>query len=773
MLISCNTTQFLTEGQILLTKNTIKISKDLPSKERRGLKTELLPVIKQKPNTTFLGMGRVGLWMYFKHSKASDTTAWDKWVIKKLSQEPVFFDPSLNEASSSALRLYVQKKGYFQASVTYQENVNDQTGQATYFINPEKLYRIGHVDMVSEDKKIDSLLQAYKANTYLKAGEPANQKLYNLEKIRIVRIMQQHAYAKFNQAFIAPLQADTIKGIANILLEVLPQNNGLPHQQYRIGKIQVYPDYQATINVLPEIDTMIGGYRFINYGLRFKVKPKVIIRNIKLRPEEPFNVDNYDLTLRRLGRLGYYKFQYIKELPADDSTKINYNIYLSPEKKHAWGYAININNSNISASKQNYLGFNAPINYQNRNLFKGAESLNSSIIGGIEFSTRAPYEIRSVQFKVTNELSIPAYVNATGVYKGLSKLRILNPRIYKYLEDNASTKVNLSYEFFNINKYYRYHSINTSLGYDVFADNNRTHYRFNSIGFNYLVPFIQDTFNSILENNPVLERSFRRQLFSGILLRDFLYEHNSGIKSNGESFYTIVNFDLSGLEWMAVNYAANQFRDTFRIGSTEAAQYVKPEWSGSYLKDYGNKTALMLRANVGLAVPFGTSTAVPYVKQFYAGGPNSMRAWRIRQLGPGSYIDSISSKPEFDLPYYQTGDFKFEINAEYRFDIFWRLKGALFVDAGNVWALNTKIKESRPGAVLTSKSYKEIAVGSGFGLRLDFTFFIIRFDIGTKVRNPYPIEGKTKNPYYPYTSFGSAWKDLNLNLAIGLPFTGR
>ena len=263
-----------------------------------------------------------------------------------------------------------------------------------------------------------------------------------------------------------------------------------------------------------------------------------------------------------------------------------------------------------------------------------------------------------------------------------------------------------------------------------------------------------------------------------MLFRDFNYVYNARPNRFGESLYLGINLELAGAEFWAVNSLYNSFAlepDTLKLGEIEFSQYISTELDLRYYKQYTTKQSLVLRFNLGVARPFGFTTDVPYVKQLYVGGPNSIRAWAPRGLGPGQYLDSLSLDQANNNRLYQSGDLKIEFNAEYRFDLFWRLKGAVFLDGGNIWTIDKDL--SRCGSqfllnnstitgctgndqtVVNEAFYKQNCSGHRFGFRFDFTYFIFRLDVGIKLRYPYLNEPDENGMLPPRRGYWENFKE--------------
>lgn len=330
--------------------------------------------------------------------------------------------------------------------------------------------------------------------------------------------------------------------------------------------------------------------------------------------------------------------------------------------------------------------------------------------------------------------------------------------------------------------FYRYQLANLAYGVELNLNQNKR-LLVNHAAFDYIRPFFYTQGQRIIESNPFLENSFSKQLFASILFRDFNFVHQKPPNVKGIASQLTYNFETAGGELFLINKLVDKIsgnEEPFKIFFTPFSQFIKTEIDFRFYYNLPNNNALAARINAGIASPFGYTKTVPYIKQFYVGGPNSIRGWAARGLGPGGYIDSFSLTETNRLVFFQTGDLKLEFNLELRFKAFWRVQGALFLDGGNVWTL--KKDAARPGSNFQfNKSiqtepfnpkgqsdafYKQIALSLGLGMRVDFTYFLFRFDLGIPLRYPYRgIDGS-----YWAKKEELKWQNVNLNFGLGLPF---
>ncbi len=813
-LSACNTTKYLAGDEQLLRQNSIKLQNAKGIKNKTTLKYELATLYKQKPNTKFLFFFPRE-WFYFATLDPGDTTKFHRWQRRVIAERPAIFLSYLADSTARSMEYYLQYNGYYNADVFY-DNIDfgrdKKKVKITYYVRTGQQFLIDSVFFSSQDSNIHHILQEISPRTLLKPGTPLTRAVYEQEKDRIVTHLRNSGYANFYTNYIAPIEADTTlrPKHANVYLEVLPPARDSLHEVYTVGTVTIYSQYDPLMEETELRDTVVKGYRFrIPAGSTFKVRPRVIVESIYLRPGDLYSQANYDLTIRRLSALGMYKFVRIKEEPDETNPEVlNFRIELTRNLRMEMGMDFEVNYTNRSAASGigNLIGLFLGPNLRNRNLFRGAELLISNVSAGVEINPGIGDTLsrlwNTIDIRVQTDLYLPKFRDYLGIWRGLYSARmskkggIISDAYYQLLLENAQSRFGVSYNYLLLLDFYRYNLLNAYFGYDVRHFNSKGSHRyiFNHVGVDYLRPFSEPKFQAILDSNPFLANSFGKQLFVSLLFRDFNYVFNSRTNRLGISHYFGFNTELAGAEIWAGNAIYNAFAlksDTLRLGEIGFSQYAKAEADYRYYRQYTPKTSLALRVNFGLARPFGYTTDVPYVKQFYVGGPNSIRAWAIRGLGPGGYLDTLTRSAQNRLLFYQTGDLKFEFNAEYRFNIFWRLNGALFLDGGNIWILRQDT--ARPGSQflfqpknlnnanaaykVNDAFYRQIALGTGFGFRLDLTYFIFRFDIGLRLRSPYPLIVTEDQPVrgadYWYNWFSDRYRFnqlVNFNLGLGLPF---
>lgn len=770
-LSSCSSNKYLLEGESFLYSNDIRIRSDHRIRNKGVLKSELEARYQQPATRTVIGIPRH--WFYYQTRNNPDSVWFKSWVRKSFASEPVIYDSTLAEKTTEVMTHHLRERGYWDAGVTFQASEDRRRTSVVYTADPMQRWTVASIRYHSPDTTIQKILDSLTRNSLLSPGQPVDVNLYKREKLRITQAMQNLGYANFFTEYIGPPLSDSSDHEMALQIEVRNPPEGGRHRVFTIGEITVYPDYS---NQAPnDFDTVAAGIRFLSPENRILVKPGIILRNIYLVEGERYSREDYDKTLRQLSKLETYRFINIKSSEVPDTNVLNYDIYLTRNKKMSIGGEIEINYSTLQ-SRRSLMGLGLNVNYRNRNFLRGAELFTTGLETGIEVNLRDPdNRLNTVNINWQNSLYIPRFIDPLRFYTLLNKIRIgkngiMGDKLYEWLQEGSS-KVNLGFQFLSLSSLYSYQSLNASLGYDVQPDNKRR-LQWTHIGVDFFSPDTRPAFDTILNQNPFLRESFGRQLFTGFLFRDYQFTYNSGSRWRGFSYAIIHSGEISGLEVYGINTLYNKITGrtgNFSVGSAnplEFSHFGKFEIETRLNRRLSSRQQLAMRIATGIAFPYGGfSTQVPFVKQFYIGGPQSLRAWQIRELGPGGY-DDPNVEEDRSLPFYQTGDVKIEASLEYRFDIAWIFEGALFADAGNIWTL--KEDPDRPGAAISSDFINQIAVGTGFGLRLDFTYFLIRLDLGYKLRNPFPDEEGRYWLFHRFRDF--SLRQFNTNFAIGYPF---
>lgn len=810
VLCSCNTTQFLdkSKGEQYLKKNILKIDESKQKvKNKSTLLSELSKLYVKKENQKMFGVPRQ--WHYFVAQDTFDKSkiglAFNRWLANR-GEPPVFFDSISVQETETAMETYLKTRGYFFGDVETQIAPNKKNTKVTvtYVVHPEGRFTIDTLDIQCKDTALLRILNEIKPYSLLKIGNPVDVKLYDQEVARITKHLRDHGYAYFYPQYISTLEgydSSNVKRTVSIRLKVLTPPKQETHIKYTVGNIYVFPDYDPSFGqIIP--DTLIDGLFFGTSGKEFRVKPRTLASSIFIRTGEIYNQEALDNSIRQLGALGVFRPPTLRI--QDDTLHpgyLNMYIFLTANKKWEIGWEGGFSTTERPVlGNKNLIGISFNPSLRNRNFMRGAELLVGNLNFGAEFNFFSGRKelVNSLDFRWQNDLYFPRFTDYFGLWGKLQKWKITGPDFNKNLRQKATSRASAGYNLLNLLGNYKLQFVNLSYGYDVpVSVNHRV--SINHFGVDLVLPEIVkgSLFDTLLKSNPALRTSFDKQFITGLLFRDINFIYTSPPKPAGTSWYFRAYFDISGVEMMATNaiYGAISGNDkSFNVNGVDFSHYAKLELDGRHYWQLSTNRSFIARLSSGIALPYYKSNSIPYVKQFYVGGPYGIRGWYTRELGPGLYRDSITNNASNRNLFYQAGDMKLEFNLEYRFLVtrpfgLFNMFGAVFFDGGNVWTKD--YDPSRPGSrfSLTRKMedgkivedifLREVGLSTGFGIRLDFSYFVFRLDFGTPLKNnfPDPARGNTyfvDPKLWEINRFKDVFIKFNNNiryqLAIGYPF---
>ncbi len=810
-LCSCNTTQFLdkSKGERYLSKNVIKIDESTGKvKNKANMASELSKLYLKQENRKMFGVPRQ--YHYFVSQDTFDKSkfglAFSRWLAKR-GEPPVFFDSLSTQETAEVMETYLKTRGYFLSSVDYEVGFNKQNTKATvtYNVHPDGRYTIDSLDVQTRDTAILELIKKIAPSSLLKVGNPVDVKLYDQEVARITKHLRDNGYAYFYPQYITTLEgfdSSNVKKTVSIRMKVLTPPKQEKHVRYTIGNIYIFPDFDPSMaRIVP--DTLVDGLFFGTGGKEFRVKPRTLANSIFIRTGEVYSQDALDNSIRQLGALGVFRppTLRIQEDTLHPGT-VNMYIFLTANQKWEIGWEGGFSTTERPVlGNKNLIGLSFNPSLRNRNFMKGAELLVGNLNFGAEFSFFSGRKdlVNSLDFRWQNDLYFPRFTDYFGIWGRLQKWNITGPTFNKNLRQKATSRASAGYNLLNLLGNYKLQFVNLSYGYDVpVSVNHRV--SVNHFGVDLVLPEIVpgSAFDFLLVNNPALRTSFDKQFITGLVFRDINFIYTSPPKPTGGSWYFRGYFDLSGMEVMTANAIYNAVSGSskaFNLNGVEFSHYAKLEMDVRRYLQVGINRSLITRFNGGMALPYFKSKSIPYVKQFYVGGPYGIRGWYTRELGPGLYKDSVTVNTSNRNLFYQAGDIKLEFNLEYRFLLtrpfgLFNLFGALFFDGGNVWTkefdparpgsqFSFKRKTDEKGIITNDVFFREMGLSTGFGTRIDFTYFVLRLDFGTPIRNNYPDPARG-NTYFidpklwEINRVGDVLRKFNNNiryqLAIGYPF---
>ena len=745
----CSNTKYLPEGDLLYTGASVTVKDSvIKKKDRKELERELKDLLRPKPNTQILGL-RPKLWIYNIAGEPKKDKGIRYWLRNKVGEEPVLFSKVDLDYNASVLRNFTENRGYFKTRVSADSTSKNKRAKAEYTVMPKKQYMIKSVTFPDDSLAMSRIIGRSSRRSLLKVGNPYDLDVIKAERERIDARLKEKGYYYFNPDYILA-QVDSSKGDHEVKIRLVIKPDAPPKAltKYKIGKIVVYPNFtisKDSVKYTKEDVVQYKDFTIIDTANTFN--PRVFDRTIYFKKGDLYNRKDHNLTLNRFVNLGTFNF--VKnEFKVSDSLQNTLDSYyyltLLPKKF----IRVEVLGKTNSAS---YTGTEVNVNWNNRNLFRGAALLTVSVFGGADFQLSGANNGKNIyRLGAETSLTWPRFITPFK-WEGSSEFV---PR----------TKATLRYEFQNRTQLYALNSFNASFGY-LWKENIRKEHQLNVMDITYVSPNnVTAEYQADIKDDPALGRIIEKQLIFGPTY-SFTFT-NTMRKRKKHTFYFNGELDLAGNITGLVTGANAKENDTIKIFNVPFSQYVKVKTDLRHYLKLGKESELASRIIVGAGIPYGNSGVMPTSKQFVVGGTNSIRAFRARSLGPGSYLNTQTTNNY--LPD-QSGDLKLEFSTEYRAKLFSIVRGAVFVDAGNIWLMNPD--PNKPGAEISKDFMKEIAVGAGAGLRFDLSFLVLRTDLAFPLRKPYLPENERW--VIDDINFGSgSWRkdNLILNIAIGYPF---
>lgn len=744
---SCQPTKRLQEGELLYTGADLSFEGEAPVLS----KSELLADIQQQPNNRVLGLPvRLGIYNTFgKKGKGIG-----KWIRDKLGEPPVVYDKAKSDFARLRIETWLKREGYLQAEVGMDSSTADRKVKVHYAAKPGSRYQLVAVDWPADSSAIGQWLQGEKEGSPLSPGQPYCSDLLKGERERLAEAGRQQGFYGLSADYFYYF-LDTLSGQheACAYLRLVDDPPGQPYQRHYIGQTTVHPVYFLGAAPTEGQDTvLLEGVRYI------QPQPYVQLKRLNqalLQDKgEQFSQVSQQKSVNRLMALGTYKFVNLDyELREQgDSLFLDRQFFLTPNLPQ--DFAADLEASTLSTASSS-VNAGVSVKYTHRNLFGGAEQFSTRLSADAATQLGQSVDfINNVNLQFEGKLRLPGLVAPFGWL-----------RAEQSWQSNSEAKLRADFQrrinFFSI------FSISGSWGYEW--QPSRLHrYRWQPFQLTR-VNLLNSTerFEERLAANPRLREGFQDYLIASTVFEYRYSEEQPGRRKN----YLVMSGLLEpagNLSYLLSTLLRSEPEGSYSLLGQPFAQFLRIE--GSIARHwFVRKSEWAARLQIGAALPYLNSGAVPYIRQFFVGGSNSIRAWQIRALGPGAVpVSEVEAQTFQD----QTGDIKLELNMEYRFPIISYLKGAAFVDAGNIWLASSEAAvEEQEGLFRWGEFYRQIAVGSGLGLRLDVTFFVLRLDVAFPLRKPYLPQGERW--VFEDISFGQkGWRQRNLvyNLALGYPF---
>ena len=718
LLTACSATKFISDGDYLLDKVEVKSA-------QKDFNVSLLePYVRQKANSKWFSLFKIPLATY--SLSGTDTIRWINRMLKNIGEAPVVYDTVMAQRSCEALRSAMSNMGYLHSEVELQTRHKGKKVRVTYILKPGEPYYLRNVRYDIADDSIRALLDADRQYT-LRTGAPFTVERLDAERNRITNFLLENGYYKFNKDFIhfsADSARDSREIDLSLHLDKYRPNSNAPetlHPRYTIGTVSYASGDKGNI----------------------QLRPKVLQYNTAIIPGTPFSANALQKTYNNFARLKAIRYTNIKFSELPDTYVLDCDIQVSTNKPHTLSFQPEGTNT------AGDLGAAASLTYENRNIFHGSELFSIELRGafeaitGLEGYQNQDYEEYSVEAK----LQFPRFV-APFLSKTFRR------------RSTASSELSVAWDLQNRPEFHR-RVFSTAWRYRWAEPRHHVSYRFDLLDLNYVyMPWISATFkhdylDSVSNRNAILRYNYEDL---------FIMKMGFGITYNNDKLALRANVETAGnLLGAFANMASFRKNDVGQhtLFNIAYAQYVKFDFDFTKQIRFDTHNVLALHGAFGIAYPYGNSTVLPFEKRYFSGGANSVRGWGVRELGPGKFkgtdgrIDFIN----------QPGDRKLDLSAEYRTFLFWKFDGAAFIDAGNIWTLRS-YAEQPGGQFKISEFYKQIAVAYGVGLRLNFGYFILRFDMGMKAINP-AYENHKEHYAFLNPDFG---RDFSFHFAVGLPF---
>ncbi len=753
-LASCTATKFVPEGAYLL--DEVKVHTN--NKEIKP--SSLRPYIRQNPNTKWFSLIKTQLYIY--NFSGQDSTRWYNKFFRRIGDAPVVYSEADAQRSQEELTKALQNMGYMGATVKHVTSVKKKKIKLDYEINAGRPYTVRSLNYTISDPQIAEQIQKDSARTLLKEGMLFDVTQLDAERQRITDNLLSNGYFKFNKDYIS-YTADTIRDTYLVDLTLHLQrykkhqaDEAKNHPLYKINKVSFIADYDvlqssalSSININDSIH--YNGFP-IYYKDKLYLRPKVLTDNLRFAPGELYDEKAVQRTYTNFGRLPALKYTNIRfvETQIGDTTKLNCYVMLTKSKHKSVAFEVEGTNS------AGDLGAAASVSFQHRNLFKGSETFMVKFRGAYEAITGLQGDYRNnnyLEYGVETSVNFPNFLFPFLSSDFKRKIR-------------ATTELGLQYNY-QVRPEFSRTIASASWSYK-WAQRQRIQHRIDLIDISYLyLPWISETFRQDYEDKgqgDIFDYNYKNRL---IVRMGYSYNYNSMGSSlvnntiTTNSYSIRANIESAGNLLYVLSKATGLRKNgdgEYAILNIPYAQYLKGDFDFAKNIKIDYRNSLAFHVGVGVAVPYGNAKTIPFEKQYFAGGANSVRGWTVRNLGPGTF-------PGDGNFLNQSGDIKLDASIEYRSKLFWKLQGALFVDAGNIWTIRNY--DNQPGGVFKfNEFYKQIAVAYGLGVRLDLDFFVLRFDGGMKAINPVYKSGKDR---YPITHPNFS-RDFAFHFAVGYPF---
>lgn len=716
---SCSTTKFVPADDYLL--KAVKIE----SEQSDVKASTLMPYVQQRPNSKWFSLFKVPLSLYSMSGR--DSTQWGTMFLRGLGEAPVIYDSVKAAASCDNMVMYLQSEGYLHAKASYTVKRKGRKVEVKYKAIPGISYTIDSVNVVIEDDSVHNTLQSLGAlDMNLKRGMRFSIQTLDDERKRITNILTKEGYYKFNKDFIKfEVDSTVTPGMVDVTmyLHKYKASNNSPetnHRKYFINKVNFIP---------------------VN-SKRMALRPNVLQNNTTIKEGNKFSAAEVKNTYNNFSRLNAVRFTNIHFDENEEDGLLDCGIKVSTRKPNTISFQPEGTNT------EGDFGAAATLTYSNNNIFRGSELFSVQFRGAYEaIKGLDGYQNQNyIEYNVETRLAFP---------------RIIAPFLSQNVRYDNSAKSELMFSYNMQNRPEFHRRVLTSAWRYYWKGLHGLSYRFDLIDINFVhMPWISSTFKS----NYLDDTNYRNAILKYNYEDLFIVKSGVNISYSYKNQAFRTNIEVGGNVLNAISHLTKAKKNSdgqYTLFKIAYAQYVKGDFDYTRLLQLDVKNQLALHFGFGIAFPYGNSNILPFEKRYFSGGANSVRAWNVRELGPGKFRGS-DGKIDFIN---QTGDMKLDMNVELRTALFWKFNGAFFIDAGNIWTL--KNYKDQPGGQFKFDTFlKQLAVAYGLGLRVNFDYFIVRLDCGMKAINP---AYTTSNGHYPIIN-PKLRRDLSVHFAVGMPF---
>ena len=746
IMFACQPAKNLAKDQLLYNKNRIKFSKKHKIENLKTLRQELK---SQLPATN----NPIKLWLYNLAGHPDKENGLRSWIRNKLGEPPQIYRKSQDEQSRIRMVQLLKKYGYFEGRIQIDTQLNGKRLTSNYYIESESRYKLRNVFWPEANGPLFSHLMKYRSQSELKPGNYYQQEDLVKERNRIAEWISNEGYFRFLPSYIY-YYVDTLDGMNELDIYMHLQSSSTDSsflEPHFLANTWIYDPYDILNPDGPlEGRHLYAPVKELN-GHPGSVKLKVLQRTVLQDKKDPFSLKLENQSINRVLDLGVFKFVNIKYdvFYQRDTYWLDRNIFLTPALPKNIGVDLDIN-----TRSGNFLGSSMATYYQNKNAWLGAENLIIRVSGGMETQIGVDLPaINSLEWKVEGQLELPKI--------------LLLPRFFsKQTSTVPKTRLKLGNHFQRRPGFFTFNSLNLGLDY-YWGEVNRSNHSLGLISISHNQTFkTHEDFEEKLETSPRLKSSFSDIFIIGTYYQ--LQLHKGNPQGMGNASFLKARLESAGNLLYIFSRINKSNGPPFTLFQLPFSQFLKADLDYRFYRRKKRST-WVFRGIAGMVIPYGNANYAPYVKQYFAGGSNDNRAFRIRSVGPGSVaeISNTETRDYFD----QTGEVKLGFNMEYRHPLIRYLKGAVFLDGGNIWLLKAQPDDPENGVIKLNRFYKEIALGTGVGLRLDLNFFVLRVDMAFPIYNPgFPLGSRWQ--LNKIQLFNPSWRKQNLlwNVAIGYPF---